>query len=378
MEEWEREVERTTARQSNAQLRPAVRSLWGGLLAGRVVVMVGDATTMTVCKTVQRVMQSSECPIRDDAMFVWKRKFMQRGPRSGAGALCCIQAGFMPVKNKAPAPQPRIARPISKDTCRQHVESSEVKQLGVAAPWMHVNIGDALQCLHLTHLLVPRDVVVANSGLHHHEMSTLRANMVSFIEYYKAAARLKMNIMWRETIPQHWPTRYGDFAYHLHNYSAPREPYRCAPLPAKRPYGKQKWNVFAEPMLQSAGVPIVRYFNVFAEWHYLHTGGNDCTHYIENATDMRAANVLGFNIRKLLRPGSEVGKFGTATGSRGGLAARSAYDPPSGWDLGFHTNSMPSDGMAAMAAWMQGRAYRRPGMAGGPRGGGGYGGGDAS
>ena len=41
MEEWEREVELTTARQTNTRLRPAVRDLWSSLLAGRVVVMIG-------------------------------------------------------------------------------------------------------------------------------------------------------------------------------------------------------------------------------------------------------------------------------------------------------------------------------------------------
>ena len=348
MEEWEREVELTTARQTNTRLRPAVRDLWSSLLAGRVVVMIGDSTSMNVCKSVQAVVQTPDCPVRDDTMFSWRHKppgAPGRSPRKGAGALCCIKAGYMPLNKNVPnvaavavkgvplAQQVRIARPISLATCRAHVERNEAYHLGVAAPWMHANIGDALQCLHLARLLHPRDVVVANSGLHHNDMSTLRANVVSFIEYYKLAAQANMNVMWRETIPQHWATRFGVFAWHLHNSSARGKPYCCVPLPVKRPHGKQKWNVMAEPLLRVAGVPVVQYFGVFDELHHLHRGCHDCTHYIENATDMRAANALGVNIRKLLRPGSEqtaarAAKSSDAAMSRAALlaAAEASYE----------------------------------------------------
>ena len=184
---------------------------------------------------------------------------------------------------------------------------------------VHHNLGDTLQCMLAANVLRESDVVIANAGLHHNKLSSLKPNLDSFIEFYHAATTAKVHALWRETSPQHWPTPSGEYAIDAVKHgNLTRDTVKndqgnlrfpCVPLNT-RAGNRQKWNDFAAPLLQASRVPIIRFFDLFSSWHYLHTGAyftadahkEDCTHFVGYTTDMRAALLVARDTMSLLWP----------------------------------------------------------------------------
>ena len=136
------------------------------------------------------------------------------------------------------------------------------------------DLGDALACTRHTLGIDSGDVVVVNAGVHHNQPEvSLRGNVESFVRWRdeaRAAGRLPCTL-WRETFATHFATADGTFqadASHRRalNLGCGRWDSRCSPLagPLAREVGagatRQKFNDASNPLLERAGVPILRTF----------------------------------------------------------------------------------------------------------------------
>ena len=343
---------RSDLKQEHA-LRPDVVSQWTRILRGRIVVMAGDSTSIKLCGALITTVKPEPCPI------IWKGNMQENevpkdwsvdahgtaapgsfsyspflAPRRGRGALCCLRTGLLFLRDTRANENTRVPRPITIESCALSANITKANHPNVSQtmrdqPWVHHNLGDTLQCMLATNVLRASDVVIANSGLHHNSLSTLKPNLDSFLDFYHAARSAKMHVLWRETTPQHWPTPSGEYA--ICDFGSTTRPdvvddkcrgpgvctsrqYPCAPLAdsALKAGHRQKWNDFTEPFLQASRVPTIRLFDLYAGWHYLHEGSFfrdedtkrvfavDCTHFVGQFVDMRAALLIATDVSRAL------------------------------------------------------------------------------
>lgn len=167
----------------------------------------------------------------------------------------------------------------------------------------NVNLGDSLECLSEGGLLEQQDIIVVNTGLHHPNRTTLEANTQDFISWTKEKRPFDKDlcVVWRQTLPQHFPTDTGDWKEALmHNSKEAVAEAKnantscCAP---RSPGGSlQQYNQVTDPMLRDAQVPNIQLFRAMEGlWKYHNDcdeKGADCTHWTRPAADLATKLLL--------------------------------------------------------------------------------------
>lgn len=169
---------------------------------------------------------------------------------------------------------------------------------------MHYSVVDALECMMAGGLIAPHDVAVANEGLHHVCMraspsgasaacsrgggvaTTLNTHVQALLAWLTATrADARPCVVWRETLPQHFPTADGTFeqltecphqqrheqpsaslplppgSAGLHQKAREHQPAdhaSCKPMPSG--VRSQAFNDEVTPLVAAAGVPLARVF----------------------------------------------------------------------------------------------------------------------
>jgi hypothetical protein len=172
-------------------------------------------------------------------------------------------------------------------------------------------------------VLLSSDVLVANVGLHMTTRTALVSNVRAFVAWHASVASQTPQrapcAVWRETMPQHFPTLAGTYAgligflANASHGAFDQQSYCCTPLPcvqsssgpSQQPTGaadaalvmtRQKYNDVTDPIVSAAHMPVARVFDLFAPLHYLHGSCHDCTHYVSGhhlASATLASAILG-------------------------------------------------------------------------------------
>ena len=227
-------------------------------------------------------------------------------PWSRFNRVCLMQTGRQDV-GRAYAGAPTGARPIScpgEDLLTPPLERACCAKTS-AVDFKFLRLGDALRCLSLYRHFDGRrhvsDTVVVNAGVHHgrgvrlggHSLAT---EVHAIIAWHKSQGSASPCVLWRETLPQHFQTLDGAFPEcssccgrslredcWLPNRSDAAYAQCCAPLTSHA--GTQPFNNVSTPIVQSAGIPIVRIYTRLAPmWQShigcpsAHPGYPDCTH----------------------------------------------------------------------------------------------------
>lgn len=178
-----------------------------------------------------------------------------------------------------------------------------------AKDFWNVNLGDSLECMSRGGLLEPRDILVVNTGLHHPNPATLQANTEDFISWTKEKQPFdkKLCVVWRQTLPQHFPTENGDWKQALNHQASEAllEAKRantscCAPRSPGAAGNLQQYNRISDPILRDARVPNIQLFRAMEGlWKYhrdcdsvLSPRTADCTHWLDPAVELATKLLL--------------------------------------------------------------------------------------
>ena len=141
-----------------------------------------------------------------------------------------------------------------------------------------------MECVSEMGLIGSNDVVVANAGVHHNDVRTLKANVIHFLSWWQQTAA-RPCVLWRQTLPQHFDTANGTYSPVASltskerlwlvkdwKFEAFREihhsPNCCKPV--HQP--SQKFGATADPLIAQAGIPIIDLYQVGAPLWWAHTG----------------------------------------------------------------------------------------------------------
>ena len=201
----------------------------------------------------------------------------------------------------------------------------------------NVDLGNAFACLHHVGLVSSSDVIVANAGVHHNDARTLQTNVVNFLTW-RSSLHDPPCTLWRQTLPQHFPTETG--AYGIFAHPALKS---CSPLHLP-PWTEQKYNDVSDGLINRTDVPIIYLWRKFADDWDQHPGVNikgklDCTHWPDhddgtaNPVVVKAASLMVTAMQSLCyqlnatlsEQGKDDGNLRNATG--GAEAAGTASSP---------------------------------------------------
>lgn len=174
-------------------------------------------------------------------------------------------------------------------------------------PGAHASLGALFNALAASGGLSQKDVVIANSGLHHRaglrqSKSTLDGDVTSLLgAYEKLKPERRPTLIWRETSPTSFPTHDGDYApggfppsSTCNGSSALSTPLRHATMHTSSdavPAGS--YNAISNPLVAAAGVPILYTYDLRTHRPSDHIGWSerrratgdvvrevlDCAHY---------------------------------------------------------------------------------------------------
>ncbi|KAK9821784.1 hypothetical protein WJX81_002796 [Elliptochloris bilobata] len=118
----------------------------------------------------------------------------------------------------------------------------------------------------------PGDIVVVNSGLHHNNDYAGKLGVLA--DWGAEARRCGLQLMWRDTSPQHFNTSGGE-------WPGGEPPYNCTPH--REPVLDGGWrNKLATPIFQERGIPVLDTWNQTTELWEFHRDnghGHECSHF---------------------------------------------------------------------------------------------------
>jgi len=179
----------------------------------------------------------------------------------------------------------------------------------------NADLGDAVACLQHVKLISSGDVLVVNAGVHHSQKSTLQANVNHFVDWHSAAFPNAPCTLWRQTLPQHFPTENGTYS----KVFAASDLKTCLPL--HLPAWTEQWfNDAVDGIINKTRIPIIKLWREFSSSWNMHAGINvngvlDCTHWADppggnNQVMVRAAQVVVSAIRSECRRDPESHNYG--------------------------------------------------------------------
>lgn len=139
-------------------------------------------------------------------------------------------------------------------------------------------------CIAMERALAESSYIVLNSGVHGNTVQQYYKLLVKFVRpLLKIHLSNWSKILWRETLPQHFPNNDGSG---LFSSKYPQcEFYDCVPVTNR---SRANWrNRYFEKWLAAEASPehlrdlrVIRVFDVFLERHDLHLNRCDCTHFL--------------------------------------------------------------------------------------------------
>ena len=152
-----------------------------------------------------------------------------------------------------------------------------------------------------------KTLIIINQGIHHNKfddefcsadcrgdsLTSLTTVATSFYEELAASKRDDMDVMWRESTPQNFPTSNGQWA--THGFCKQECP--CVPLSLNMKFGFGLYprcepscypanirNVLTNPIVEAAHMPVLRIYDALADAPFnIHRNELDCTHLNSDA-----------------------------------------------------------------------------------------------